>query len=166
MPVLPALFVLSFFSTTAIVWLRGGHRSVVLLSKYGLLSVVIAPGSVTAGTPPAFNVHWLGPYPDEAQFYETSFDSQPTAEHHLLGFGYVESTLTDYGKAEKVRAVAVPYWFLCLAPTVAIVRRIRWAAVSSDRRSRGRCLACGYDLRASTGRCPECGTLIEAANDL
>ena len=34
------------------------------------------------------------------------------------------------------------------------VRRLR-------RRSTGRCVECGYDLRESAGRCPECGKSIE-----
>jgi len=37
------------------------------------------------------------------------------------------------------------------------------AELMRDRRSRGLCVGCGYDLRASGGRCPECGRVAAAA---
>ena len=44
---------------------------------------------------------------------------------------------------------------LLLLPGIYFARRAR-----AKRRVReGRCLACGYDLRATIGRCPECGTM-------
>jgi primosomal protein N' len=51
----------------------------------------------------------------------------------------------------------LPHWFLALPfailPCRFLIRKLR-----IHRRARsGRCLACGYDLRASKDRCPECG---------
>ena len=46
-----------------------------------------------------------------------------------------------------------------LYPTLAF---IRGPLRRCRRRSRGLCLACGYDLRASPETCPECGTKVEA----
>jgi hypothetical protein len=56
--------------------------------------------------------------------------------------------------------VAVPMWPL-VAPLVLVPARMaarRWR--SRRRRAQGRCVHCGYDLRASPDRCPECGTII------
>jgi hypothetical protein len=54
-----------------------------------------------------------------------------------------------------------PHWFvqllLAIAPLVWLLRRRR------QRKLRGltRCVACGYDLRATPDRCPECGMLVK-----
>lgn len=51
----------------------------------------------------------------------------------------------------------MPYWFILLLsgiwPAQVFRRWWRWR----KRMARGCCVACGYDLRASSGRCPECG---------
>jgi hypothetical protein len=58
--------------------------------------------------------------------------------------------------------VTVPHWLAVglsgLMPTIYLPRAIR--SIRGQRRQRaGRCVACGYDLRATPERCPECGTV-------
>ena len=47
------------------------------------------------------------------------------------------------------------------SPALVVTRRVRGSVRRRRRRSRGLCLACGYDVRANPDRCPECGTVPE-----
>ncbi len=57
------------------------------------------------------------------------------------------------------RVLLVPLWcpVLLTALLPAAATRRRWRR--GRRRSAGRCVACGYDLRHTPGRCPECGAM-------
>jgi hypothetical protein len=66
---------------------------------------------------------------------------------------------TGMGRNDVV--AVVPHW----APVaLALVLPVAWCIRRRrDHRHalRGRCLRCGYDLRASPDRCPECGTMLQ-----
>jgi hypothetical protein len=81
--------------------------------------------------------------------------------YERLGFIYDHRGGAGSGppNVASARLLMVPHWFLvvlaalpALAWATARLRRIR-------RTRRGRCPACGYDLRASPERCPECGAV-------
>ena len=57
----------------------------------------------------------------------------------------------------SARAIGVPAWCVVLVTAAAPVLRLRSVWSRRSRVNRGRCSACGYDLRATAGRCPECG---------
>jgi hypothetical protein len=62
---------------------------------------------------------------------------------------------------ETLLTVIVPYWTLVTSTAIPpgwwlATRLKRWR-----RGAAGRCLRCGYDLRATPTRCPECGTVVQ-----
>jgi hypothetical protein len=64
--------------------------------------------------------------------------------------------------------IAIPYWALAALtialPAVLLVTRLTGTVRRVERAARGRCVDCGYDIRASGARCPECGHAIVRAN--
>src|SRR5205823_525367 len=79
---------------------------------------------------------------------------------HWMGFGIFRLTLMlGSGDVWDVQEIShgffVPHVFaavvLAIAPAAWLLRRRR----DQRRRTRGLCVSCGYDLRASSGRCPE-----------
>ena len=78
----------------------------------------------------------------------------PQAVH--FAFAGFEVALSD--RQNGFWLFAIPYWAVAL-PLAAAAGWGWWAGRRRGRREKtGRCLRCGYDLRASAERCPECGT--------
>jgi hypothetical protein len=61
---------------------------------------------------------------------------------------------------------STPWWTLTVAtivlPLVWLCNSARQRLRRLSRRRSGRCISCGYDLRASVGCCPECGAGIDS----
>ena len=73
------------------------------------------------------------------------------------GFIFATERVPDHPVA-RITVLGCPHWAVALAAAclpawwaVRFARRV-------ERRTRGQCQACGYDLRASPEKCPECGT--------
>jgi hypothetical protein len=70
-----------------------------------------------------------------------------------LGFGIVTDATTD----SAIWGAAMPCWFAALMTGFLPARGFLHWRRSRRLKASGRCLHCGYDLRASPHRCPECG---------
>ena len=94
------------------------------------------------------------------EWHAALFDPTRT-RWHLAGFEASEGVVSLTSALNpRYRAVVVPYWFLALALALLPVRMPRSLIIRGRWWWTGRCLSCGYDIRASNNRCPECGAAI------
>jgi hypothetical protein len=56
--------------------------------------------------------------------------------------------------------IHIPYALTAGITALPLIPWFRGRRLRRLHQRQGRCLACGYDLRASAGRCPECGETI------
>ena len=74
---------------------------------------------------------------------------------------HFESQLTRFISKPLYREMIVPIWFIALFLAVPLIYAYKRPAWRRQRLARqGRCIHCGYDLRASGERCPECGAMV------
>jgi hypothetical protein len=89
-----------------------------------------------------------------------------TRWYHFLGFRIYE-VFAVYEEGTVVWSVGqrwlivIPLWAI-LAATGPLATIPLFGFITRRRRQTSRrCLACGYDLRATPDRCPECGTTVQ-----
>jgi hypothetical protein len=88
-------------------------------------------------------------YPQTAHYLNRVMDMK----HWWSRLGFVHES---YGRR---RLAGVPFWFLTALTAVPPTWSLARAARRRRDRTKGRCPACGYDLRATPDRCPECGAV-------
>ena len=179
------------FRDYSIHWTSGqGNESTYHIVQYWLVigrgEFVITRDHRTWSNPYPFHVQQLreeygGPWPrDFHRGYASVWHGPDKTLWNRLGFrrehsvNVIESTDEAGNRVPLPKAsrnvigrgwrYSVPLWFLvCVTGAVPSAR-----AVSGFRRrrrvTRGLCVHCGYDLRATPERCPECGTAASVSS--
>ena len=93
--------------------------------------------------------------------------ARPPQAHGLLGFSLMKGqagTIQVHGPRGGFQLdtypfliIGLPYWSWAAAAAVPLAWCVWHGRRQSARRRLGRCLQCGYDIRATPDRCPECG---------
>ena len=154
-----AMWVRSYRAFDSVEYDSGNHRAGPFGHAWSSMGLVV----VSAGTlwsnedrPKGWTIETQSACPLHAATDEgVEYDKTPWAR---LGFVFHRS----HGAVYEEYEVGFPHWFVVLLTVLWPMTAFRGKRQLSRRHKLGLCLACGYDLRASSDRCPECGTPIPA----
>ena len=146
-------------------------------------------GSVTAQVMTARNgclFHWTGGRADRSgrRWYRDSTEPSEMIRgnwrfwtqsdpHRLLGI--ITWGRASYGRSEWGMSILLPYWLLACGAAAAGTGVLMMSRLlhRRSRRRAGKCVRCGYDLRATPqeggallDRCPECGAIPRPPHNL
>jgi hypothetical protein len=144
-------FICNGLTILSLVVFAGGAISW-LVAQYWTITIFISIGG---------NDYQLRLYPNRAEFDRDVNTGKPT--HVMPGLDFWPRRNSDLRwlpglrAQEEVQSVYIPYWF-----AVAPLAWLFYRRADGKRLRAGRCLFCGYDLRATPDRCPECGNVPEA----
>ena len=161
---------------TSALWLRGRFKTDFVGSeKFGVFGGVAiwdrtgvwnGPGQITfakivfRSLNPS-DIAVISRYPSINSRLRHNFGYQNSFFDHLAGFGSLHTTrpLLPPGHVDVIEGYTVPQkWLIVWTAILPLVWIARFAAARrEERRRRGLCTGCGYDLRATPDRCPECG---------
>jgi len=74
---------------------------------------------------------------------------------------YPQNSSGDPGRL----ACTIPAWAIIIPLLILPAFKLKTLIRRRLRIAAGKCVRCGYDLRASSGRCPECGKVVELAKN-
>jgi hypothetical protein len=154
------LWVRSYWASDGIVWQRASGDGIAISNVKGRLMVAslvknrpVPEGWESSPAHPGWRVQH-GP-PDDGGAWGLG---SPDHAWHFAGLWYRDGQQLWF----RCRSLHVPDWMLLLATAILPAlwcETRRRARVAALRQRNGRCLSCGYDLRATPGRCPECGAI-------
>jgi hypothetical protein len=165
--ILSLLWIRSYWRTDTLLLFVPGDRVQGVTSARGV--ILVAVSNVAVGREWAWSADHVA-FENEAD--DPGFDKsaavligvdETIVKPKFLGFGAVFPAQNQL-LIQRTRAavILVPHWFIlgliAIFPVRAALRRRRMARWKRE----GRCVQCGYDLRASPQRCPECGQVATA----
>jgi hypothetical protein len=158
----------SFSRYYGIVYLPDHRRSFELYAVRGAIAFSVVDSLLQDGTAPGatrLRATVLDLQPGDVDYYaELGFAAGRFGELWFHSIHYT-TPLSYNAPPERQRIVVAPFWFAALALVILPARSLRNVCIARRRRIAGRCVSCGYDLRASTGHCPECGAPIKSKAD-
>ena len=169
---------LLLFAATVVLWVRSyivwdyiaRYRvtSTSFISREGGMAVHVIYWGGYVDAPPNSGWDYIR-YPAIMEPVSERRANGETQQLRSLGFVIITGTPTPpsggrSGIAAPSWSIRVPYWFLLLVtgslPSIRMLRSV----IRTFRRTRGHCVLCGYDLRATPDHCPECGAVPDRAN--
>ncbi len=89
-----------------------------------------------------------------------SLGARPTGRILFVPFGDEASHHRDGTLITRRRILFIPHWWFLIVLGILPIQWLRRRRTSAG--WPGRCVQCGYDLRATPDRCPECGAVPNA----